>query len=68
MLVVVPMENFFGRLLSFCKLRKKNKVFTTKNLLVRKSIEIKKHNSFFNGSNELVIDTNAWGPILKELK
>ena len=52
------------------KVEKKNKFSLQKNLLVRESLEIKKHNSVFNGYNDpqLVVITNSWNPPLKDLK
>ena len=49
--------------------KEKSKFSLQKNLLVRDGLETKKH-ILFNCSNdpELVVNTNAWDPILKDLK
>ena len=49
--------------------KEKNKFSLQKNLLVRESFEIKKHNSVFNGlMTHNSVNTNAWNPIMKDLK
>ena len=50
--------------------KQKNKFLLQRNLLVRESLEIQKQNSVHIGYNDpqLQVNTNAWDPILRELK